>query len=50
MYGGLGSGRIVIVGSLGSGRTGVAVLLILAALKYREQVPKKDRPADPRRW
>jgi hypothetical protein len=46
IYGGLGSGRLVIIGSPGSGKSGTAVLLILAALRYRqglgaerEQVP-----------
>ena len=37
VYGGLGSGRMVIVGAPGSGKSGAAVLLILAALGYREQ-------------
>ncbi len=47
IYGGLGSGRMVIVGAPGSGKTGAAVLLILAALTHREQVPEKDRPQVP---
>jgi hypothetical protein len=47
LYGGLGSGRMVIVGAPGSGKTGAAVLLILAALKHREQVPEKDRQLVP---
>src|ERR1700733_9984700 len=33
LYGGLGSGRLVIAGTAGSGKSGAAVLLILAALK-----------------
>jgi hypothetical protein len=43
VYGGLGSGRLVIVGKPGSGKTGAAVLLVLAALKYRRPLKKKDR-------
>ncbi len=47
VYGGLGSGRLVIVGTPGSGKSGAAVLLVLAALQHREQVPEKDRPLVP---
>ena len=47
VYGGLGSGRMMIVGTAGSGKSGAAVLLVLAALKHREQVPEKDRPLVP---
>ncbi len=47
VYGGLGSGRLVIVGTPGSGKSGAAVLLILAALKHRAQMPKKDRQRVP---
>jgi hypothetical protein len=47
VYGGLGSGRLVIVGAPGSGKSGAAVLLVLAALQYREQVSDKDRPLVP---
>jgi hypothetical protein len=47
VYGGLGSGRIVIIGAPGSGKSGAAVLLILAALRHREQVPEKCRPLVP---
>lgn len=47
VYGGLGSGRLVIAGPPGSGKSGSAVLLILAALKYREQVSAKDKPKVP---
>jgi hypothetical protein len=43
VYGGLGSGRLVIVGAPGSGKSGAAVLLLLAALKHREKVPEDDR-------
>jgi hypothetical protein len=48
VYGGLGSGRLVIVGPPGSGKTGAAVLLIRAALDYRKQlIRKKDRQLAP---
>jgi len=43
VYGGLGSGRLVIIGEPGSGKTGAAVLLVLAALEHRRQVPSQDR-------
>ncbi len=46
-YGGLGSGRLVIAGPPGSGKSGAAVLLILAALAHREQVADADRPKVP---
>ena len=38
VYGGLGSGRLVIAGGPGSGKSSAAVLLILAALRYRRSV------------
>ena len=47
VYGGLGSGRLVVAGAPGSGKSGGAVLLVLAALKHREQVPDEDRPRVP---
>lgn len=48
LYGALGSGRLVIAGPPGSGKTGAAILLLLAALKYRhDQVPAEDRPEVP---
>ena len=47
VYGGLGSGRLVIAGGPGSGKSGAAVLLILAALRYRRSVPEKVRPEVP---
>jgi hypothetical protein len=47
VYGGLGSGRLVIAGAPGSGKSGAAVLLALAALEHREQVPDADRPQVP---
>jgi len=47
VYGGLGSGRLVIAGAWGVGKSGGAVLLILAALEHREQVPAQERPKVP---
>ena len=42
VYGGLRSGRLVIAGAPGSGKSSAAVLLVLAALKHRDRVPAKD--------
>jgi hypothetical protein len=48
LYGGLTSGRLVIAGAPGSGKSSAAVLLILAALRYRrESVSETDRPQVP---
>jgi hypothetical protein len=47
VYGGLGSGRLVIAGAPGAGKSGSAVLLILAALQHREAVAAADRPKVP---
>lgn len=47
VYGGLGSGRLVIAGPPGSGKSGAAVLLILAALRYREHIGAQDAPKVP---
>jgi len=47
VYGGLGSGRLVIVGGPGAGKSGAAVLLILAALRHRRSVPEQARPEVP---
>jgi hypothetical protein len=47
IYGGLGSGRLMIIGGPGSGKSGAAVLLILAALSYRAQMPAKDQKLVP---
>jgi len=46
VYGGLRSGRLVIVGPPGSGKTGAAIVLIRTALDYRA-VRKKDRKRVP---
>ena len=47
VYGGLRSGRLVIAGAPGSGKSGAAVLLVLAALKHRDHVPPEIRPKVP---
>lgn len=47
LYGGLGSGRLVIAGAVGSGKTGTALLLALAALKHRQRVKPEKRPQVP---
>lgn len=47
VYGGLGSGRLVITGSPGSGKSSAAVLLILTALRHRRSVPAEVRPQVP---
>jgi len=47
VYGGLGSGRLVIAGGPGSGKSGAAVLLILAALRHRRSVPEEVRSEVP---
>jgi hypothetical protein len=47
VYGGLGSGRLVIIGAPGAGKSGAAVLLVLAALKHRGQVSAEDRQRIP---
>jgi hypothetical protein len=47
VYAGLGSGRLVIAGGPGAGKSGAAVLLILAALRYRRSVPEEVRPKVP---
>jgi hypothetical protein len=47
VYGGLGSGRLVIAGAAGSGKSGAAVLLVLAALRHREEVQADKRARVP---
>jgi len=44
VYGGLGSGRLVIAGAPGAGKkTGAAILLVLAALHHRDLVSAEER-------
>ena len=47
LYGGLGSGRLIVVGAPGSGKSGTAVLLIVAALRYRQQATAEARKMIP---
>jgi hypothetical protein len=47
VYGGLGSGRLVIAGGPGSGKSAAAVLLLLAALRHRAAQPEAARPQVP---
>ena len=47
VYGGLGSGRLIIVGAPGAGKSSAAVLLILAALRYRRSLPEDARSEVP---
>lgn len=47
VYGGLGSGRLVIAGAPGAGKSGAAVLLILTALRHREQFGGCDQAKVP---
>jgi len=47
VYGGLGSGRVVIVGGPGAGKSGAAVLLVLAALDHRRAIAEADRARVP---
>jgi hypothetical protein len=43
VYGGLRSGRLIIAGLPGSGKSGAAVLLLLAALRHRREVSAGQR-------
>jgi len=43
----LASGRLLIVGHPGSGKTTAGVLLLLAALEYRQRVSTEERPLVP---
>ncbi|TWP49470.1 hypothetical protein FKR81_23250 [Lentzea tibetensis] len=47
VYGGLGSGRLVLVGGPGTGKSSVAVLLMLDALRYRDQLDLAQRSRVP---
>ena len=47
VFGGLASGRIVIVGEPGSGKSAAAILLLLDVLKYRSGVGPDKRPLVP---
>ncbi|MEJ2853021.1 MULTISPECIES: hypothetical protein [unclassified Saccharothrix] len=47
VYGGLPSGRLIITGGPGSGKSSAAVLLLLEALHHRERTPVGDRAQVP---
>jgi len=47
VYGGLGSGRLIIAGPPGSGKSGAAIMLILAALAHRKVCLPQDRSQVP---
>ena len=43
VYGGLDSGRLVILGAPGAGKTGAAIRLLLAALEHRRSLADSER-------
>lgn len=43
VYAGVASGRVVIIGAPGAGKSGAAVLLLLDALEHRNRVEDKDQ-------
>lgn len=45
VYGGLGSGRLMILGGPGSGKSGAAILLLLDALRHRASLGTSDERA-----
>jgi hypothetical protein len=47
VYGGLSSGRAVIVGGPGTGKTSAAILMVLEYLRYRQKLPDAERVAVP---
>lgn len=47
VYAGIASGRVVVVGAPGAGKTGSAVLLVLDALEHREGVEDTERARVP---
>jgi hypothetical protein len=47
IYGGLPSGRLLLLGKPGSGKTAAAILLLLDALRYREQAMPDDQARIP---
>jgi hypothetical protein len=47
LYGRLGSGRLIITGAPGSGKSSAAILLLLTALRYRSQAHSEDKEKIP---
>jgi transcriptional regulator with XRE-family HTH domain len=47
VYGGLDSGRLLLVGEPGAGKTGAAIRLLLAALDHRRSLPGSRRSGVP---
>lgn len=47
VYGGLPSGRLIITGGPGSGKSSAAILLLLDALTFRDHLPATDRARVP---
>ncbi|MGH3812949.1 MAG: hypothetical protein ACRDUV_10900, partial [Pseudonocardiaceae bacterium] len=47
VYGGIASGRVVVVGAPGAGKSGAAVLLVLDALAHRDSVDDTQRARVP---
>ncbi len=47
VYGGLGSGRLVIAGGPGSGKSSAGILLVLQALAYRDRATELQRSQIP---
>ncbi|MFD2419762.1 hypothetical protein [Amycolatopsis pigmentata] len=47
IYGGLPSGRLLLIGKPGSGKSAAAILLLLDGLRYREQATPEDRARIP---
>lgn len=47
IYGGLGSGRLLLIGPPASGKSAAAILLLLDALRFRADASKEDRARIP---
>lgn len=43
LYGGIASGRLLVTGAPGSGKTSAAILLLLDAIRHREQAGQGDK-------